>query len=256
MGSNRRGKHYNVGADHPQWTGGRIIDKDGYVLLHNPTHPNANSGGYVREHRFVMEKKLGRFLLQQEVVHHVDGDKKNNHIHNLELFAKNGDHLTHELVGRCPKWSPAGRQRILVSVRKQQAARRGKFFRVLAEKDLRRYYVDFGWSEVAIACHLETDQPRIRRSAILYNFPPMSRQAYTRLTPAGADALRESPLALKVYETSCKRLFPHLKKLLDTTPPPLSQMAFRRMLELTFPRSRRLHGDWHQLCQCAERGQR
>ncbi len=40
------------------------------------------------EHRVVMEKHLGRKLTFQDVVHHIDGNKKNNAIENLELTTR------------------------------------------------------------------------------------------------------------------------------------------------------------------------
>jgi len=36
-------------------------------------------------HRVIMEEFLGRTLNSNEVVHHIDGDKFNNHIDNLKL---------------------------------------------------------------------------------------------------------------------------------------------------------------------------
>lgn len=100
------------------WKGGRILDVDGYVLLLSSLHPNANAGGYVREHRLVMEKMLGRYLLPTEVVHHKNGDHADNRPENLEVFASNGEHLAEELAGKCPNWTPEGRARILEGVRK------------------------------------------------------------------------------------------------------------------------------------------
>ena len=107
------------GPGHPEWKGGKRLDRDGYFLIYSPGHPNARkpSKKYVLEHRLVMEKYVGRYLTSHEVVHHKDGDKRNNHIENLELFEKNSDHLRHELSGKIPKWTQAGRQRTLVGVR-------------------------------------------------------------------------------------------------------------------------------------------
>ena len=56
--------------------------------------------GRMSEHRYVMEQKLGRPLLDEEHVHHIDGDKLNNDPSNLELT--NGtDHIgIHRALGQ------------------------------------------------------------------------------------------------------------------------------------------------------------
>lgn len=116
----RRGPR--AGEGHPEWKGGRKQEKGGYWLVWQADHPHArhkrtHGSGYVAEHRLVMEQKLGRYLDPQEVVHHIDGNPENNHPDNLQLFANNGEHLRYELTGRCPKWSPDGKARILTALR-------------------------------------------------------------------------------------------------------------------------------------------
>lgn len=44
------------------------------------------NGKRIDEHRLIMEQHLGRKLERNEVVHHIDGDKRNNDINNLELM--------------------------------------------------------------------------------------------------------------------------------------------------------------------------
>lgn len=47
----------------------------------------------VHTHRIVAEKMIGRKLLKGEVVHHIDGDKRNNDPLNLMVFKFQAEHL-------------------------------------------------------------------------------------------------------------------------------------------------------------------
>ena len=100
------------GPRHYAWKGG-TVDRDGYVLIYAKGHPHARKNThYVFEHRLVMEKSLGRYLLPTEVVHHKDGVRNHNSIENLQLFQANSEHLSFELKGRRPKWTEDGWARI------------------------------------------------------------------------------------------------------------------------------------------------
>lgn len=78
--------HNTKGSGNPRYNGGRTIDRDGYIMIYIPTHPFSTQVGYVREHRLVMEAHLGRYLTIDELVHHINGDKKDNRLENLQLM--------------------------------------------------------------------------------------------------------------------------------------------------------------------------
>ena len=52
------------------YNGGRCKTWSGYIMVTQPTHPRANSNGYVREHIIIAEKLLGKSLPPQACIHH------------------------------------------------------------------------------------------------------------------------------------------------------------------------------------------
>ncbi len=79
-----------LGRDNPRWKGGRHVDGFGYIVVWvHPDSPFYKMTGlrlnYLREHRLVMAQHLGRCLHSWEIVHHINGDKQDNKISNLQI---------------------------------------------------------------------------------------------------------------------------------------------------------------------------
>ena len=92
------------GADnHFYQGGGRKIDERGYVRVYV-------DGKWIREHRLVMGRILGRQLDTEELVHHRNGQKDDNRPENLELISQ-GSHLSLHKSGHARRQDSIERQR-------------------------------------------------------------------------------------------------------------------------------------------------
>jgi len=75
-----------IGPKNGRWLGGEIKRCDGYIMVRKGViSRNSKGARYKLKHRVVMEEFLGRPLLRSEVVHHINHNKADNRIENLEL---------------------------------------------------------------------------------------------------------------------------------------------------------------------------
>lgn len=75
----------------PHYGQGCLIDKDGYKQI------NVN-GKYRREHRVIMENHINRKLESNEAVHHINGNKLDNCIENLQILSFSEHKKIHGLI--------------------------------------------------------------------------------------------------------------------------------------------------------------
>jgi|26BtaG_2_1085354.scaffolds.fasta_scaffold60802_2 hypothetical protein len=79
-----------TGKENPRWKGGVSATKDGYLKVTVRGNPMANSSHQITIHRLVASKALGRPLKRHEVVHHINGNKKDNR--NINLLISTGNY--------------------------------------------------------------------------------------------------------------------------------------------------------------------
>lgn len=93
----------------------------GYIYLYKKGHLTANSDGYIAEHRWNYEQFLGRLLLSEEHIHHVNGNKQDNRIENLEILSPTEHQYRHreDIKKRMANyWTPERRKEQAERVRK------------------------------------------------------------------------------------------------------------------------------------------
>lgn len=81
---------FKKGSKHRRFKG--WTKHQGYILIYSPNHPFKDSHNFVKEHRLVMEKHLGRYLKPSEIIHHINHIRDDNRIENLMIVKQGKSH--------------------------------------------------------------------------------------------------------------------------------------------------------------------
>ena len=65
--------------------GSGYITSQGYKMI-SKKHPNSSKRGQIFEHVYILSNHIGRPLKKGETVHHINGERADNRIENLELW--------------------------------------------------------------------------------------------------------------------------------------------------------------------------
>lgn len=72
-------KRTQFGEGNTNWKGGKVISTQGYIDIRVDNK-------YVKEHRYVYEQHYGITLTPNQNIHHINGNRLDNRIENLELW--------------------------------------------------------------------------------------------------------------------------------------------------------------------------
>jgi hypothetical protein len=105
-------KNVELGEKHYNWKGGVRKQNHGYILQYAPDHPRSNDRmKVVLQHILVMEKHIGRYLKDGEIVHHINGNKSDNRIENLKIMFDR-DHKSYHAQLNKDKYKKLGKEQV------------------------------------------------------------------------------------------------------------------------------------------------
>ena len=94
-----------TGEHNSHWRGGVFTGSDGRRFIYMPSHPNAMNGKYVAEYRLLVEQNIGRYLNRNEVIHHLNGNPRDNRLENLAVMSQSDHAKIHNTGKRRGRWA-------------------------------------------------------------------------------------------------------------------------------------------------------
>ena len=84
----------------PNWKGGSWYVRSSKTWFsYAPYHPKRRHNGGVPTHLLIAEKRIGRYLLSNEIVHHLNADRDNNSPENLCVMTRSEHMILHRILG-------------------------------------------------------------------------------------------------------------------------------------------------------------
>ena len=80
-----------------RWKGGKFINNQGYIFV-KTNNFQRTTRGYERQHRIVVENQLGIELTKDQIIHHINGNKIDNRIENLQITTKTEHPKIHKKI--------------------------------------------------------------------------------------------------------------------------------------------------------------